>query len=143
MPVSEATYRQVALEDHEGQWDLFCGRLRQKPPMTMEHQRVARRIHRRLVMQLNERDFVVGETVKVRTTTGSCVIPDVTVVPAAFERQLGEIPGTFEVYEEPLPLVVEVWSPPTGDYNETLYRGGTAQPAALPGVTVDLDTLFE
>jgi Uma2 family endonuclease len=28
-------------------------------------------------------------------------------------------PGTFEVYEEPMPLVVEVWSPSTQKYDQT------------------------
>ena len=117
MPVREATYRQVALEDHEGQWELVCGRLRRKPPMTTEHQDTARELLLALVMQLDRRDFAVGETIKVRTTAGSYYIPDVTVVPREFVRRLRERPGTLGVYEEPLPLVVEVWSPSTGDYD--------------------------
>lgn len=30
-----------------------------------------------------------------------------------------------------------------GDYDETVYRGGTVQPIALPNVTIDLDVLFD
>jgi Uma2 family endonuclease len=116
MPVSEATYRQVALEDDE-QWEYVCGRLRKKPPMTTEHQSVARNLLRQLMIQLDPVEFTAGEQVKVRTSTGSYYIPDVTVVPKAFERRLKQQPGTFEVYEDPLPLVVEVWSPSTGDYD--------------------------
>ena len=37
MVVSAKTYEQVALEDPDGQWELECGRLRQKPGMTAEH----------------------------------------------------------------------------------------------------------
>ena len=37
MPVSEATFEQLALEDPDGNWELWCGVLRQKPPMTTEH----------------------------------------------------------------------------------------------------------
>lgn len=89
-------------------------------------------------------------------------------------------PG-LEVYEGPLPLVVEVWSPSTGEYDvdtklpeyqrrgdleiwrlhpfdrtliawrrqpdgsysESQYTGGTVRPVALPGVAIDLDTLFD
>ena len=29
-----------------------------------------------------------------------------------------------------------------GIYSETLYRSGLLQPAELPGVSIDLDTLF-
>lgn len=41
------------------------------------------------------------------------------VIPRAVEQRLrGRLaPGQLEVYEEPLPLVVEVWSPSTGEYD--------------------------
>ena len=116
MPVTEATYRRVALEDDE-QWELVCGRLRKKPPMTSEHQGVPRELIHSLFQQLDWDDYIFGQDIKVRTSSGSYFIPDVTVVPRAFERRLREHPGTFEVYDDPLPLVVEVWSPSTGDYD--------------------------
>jgi Uma2 family endonuclease len=182
MPVTEATYRQVALEDHEGQWELVCGRLRRKPPMTTEHDGSGRELHRRLVLQLDPRLYAVGQNSgKVRTSAGSYYIPDISVIPRAYERRLRERPGTFEVYDEPLPLVVEVWSPSTGDYDveeklaeyrrrgdleiwrlhpyertltawrrqpdgsyaESLYQGGIVRPHSLPGVSIDLATLFD
>jgi hypothetical protein len=37
MPISEATYERIALEDPESNWELVCGRLRRKPEMTQEH----------------------------------------------------------------------------------------------------------
>jgi Uma2 family endonuclease len=106
----------VALEDDE-QWELVCGRLRKKPPMTTEHQEVARTLVLMIGLQLNLTLYTVGQDVKVRTSAGSYFIPDVTVVPREYVRRLREHPGTFEVYEEPLPLVIEVWSPSTGDYD--------------------------
>jgi Uma2 family endonuclease len=149
--------------------------------MTSEHQGSARQVLQSLVLQIDLVQFTVGEAVKVRTATGSYYIPDVAVVPRAYERRLRERPGTFEVYDDPLPLVVEVWSPSTGDYDveeklaeyrrrgdlevwrlhpyertltawrrqpdgsyaETLYQGGIVQPRSLPGVSIDLDTLFD
>ncbi len=86
----------------------------------------------------------------------------------------------LEWYDAPLPLVVEIWSPSTGDYDvdaklpeyqrrgdleiwrlhpydrtlsawrrapdgsysEHRYTGGTVQPVALPGVTINLDDVF-
>jgi Uma2 family endonuclease len=181
MPVSEATYRRVALEDTDDSWELACGRLRKKPFMMTEHQGVARAVLYQLILQLDRNEFTVGEQVKVQTSAGSYYIPDVTVVPRVYERMLRENPGTFEVYEEPLPLVLEVWSPSTGDYDvddklaeyrrrgdleiwrihpyehtfiawvrradggydEIRRKGGTVLPAYLPGVTIDLDTLFD
>ena len=117
----------------------------------------------------------------VRRSSESYYIPDVYVVPLEVVREGRRLkPKALEVYEAPVPLVVEVWSPstgaydvesklpeyqrrgdleiwrihpyertltawrrqPDGSYTETLYRGGTVQPVALPGVTIDLDALF-
>jgi len=41
-------------------------------------------------------------------------------VPAAFvQRLLSEPVPALEVYSEPLPFVIEVWSPSTGDFDVT------------------------
>ena len=118
MPISEATYEQVALEDPEGQWELVCGRLRRKPEMTTEHNGVQRRLDRRLQLQLNEDDYIVSAgSACLRISTGSFYVPDLCVLPTAVEQRRRETPGRFEVYEEPMPLVVEVWSPSTGEYD--------------------------
>ena len=184
--ISEATYERVALEDPEGQWELVCGRLRSKPGMTAEHGKVTRTLDRLLVLQLEAAAagaFTVSAgTARLRISTGTYYIPDVCVIPYEFEqRKLREMPSRLEVYEEPMPLVVEVWSPSTGDYDveeklreyqrrgdveiwrihpyehtltawrrqpdggyeQTVYRGGSVQPAALPGVTIAIGRLFE
>ncbi|MGI8550229.1 MAG: Uma2 family endonuclease [Dehalococcoidia bacterium] len=118
MPISEATYERVSLEDPEGQWELVCGRLRQKPPMATEHNGVGRKLLRRLVAQLDERDFSIGhDDARLRISTGLTYIPDLCVIPTALEQRLRLRPRTFEVYEDPMPLVVEVWSPSTGEYD--------------------------
>jgi Uma2 family endonuclease len=116
MPVSEATYRRVALEDDE-QWEYECGRLRKKPPMTAEHQDIARSLVLSIGFQLDLREYTVGQDIKVRTSTGSYFIPDVAVIPRSYVRRLREHPGTFEAYDESVPLVIEVWSPSTGDFD--------------------------
>ena len=181
MPVSEETYRRVALEDPEGKWELDCGFLRRKPAMTTEHNEIPRSLLAQLAQQLGLRDYTFGENVRLRVPDGRYYIPDVAVVPRAFVRRLRETPRTFEVYEEPVPLVVEVWSPSTSDYDvdqklpvyrrrgdleiwrihpyertltrwarqpdgsyvETLHRGGTLQPVALPNVSINFAALFE
>jgi len=118
---------------------------------------------------------------RLRIPSGSFYIPDITVVPRALFRQRRQRRrGRLEVYEEPMPLVVEVWSPSTGDYDvqtklqqyqqrgdaeiwlvhpydrtltawrrqpnggysETLYREGSIEPMALPGVRIELAALF-
>ena len=116
MGVSEATYRRVALEDPEGKWELVCGRLRRKPEMTTEHNQTARRLGQLLSMQLDIDHYSVGtDSAKVRVPDGRYRIPDLCVIPMALVHRLQEVPGTFETYDEPLPLIVEVWSPSTGD----------------------------
>jgi Uma2 family endonuclease len=103
------------------------------------------------------------------------------VVFTSAEQALRERPGSLDAYADPLPLVVEIWSPSTGTYDmnaklpdyqehgdleiwriqpydrtvtswrcrpdgsyiESIHRGGTIRPDALPGVVIDLDELFE
>jgi Uma2 family endonuclease len=116
--VSEATYRQVALEDPTGGWEWVRGFMRRKPCTTVFHGEAVRGLQRQLILQLNPSEFSVGGNVRVWTPTPSYLVPDVTVLPRAyFERRLRDEPRTLEVYDEPMPLVAEVWSPPTGDYD--------------------------
>lgn len=118
MPVSEQTYELVALEDPEGRWELVCGRLREKPGMTTRHNDLARTLHEMLFLQLDRRRFTVSETSRLRISTGTNYIPDVCVIPRELVRQRDrERPTSLEIYEAPLPLVVEVWSPRTGTYD--------------------------
>ncbi|HTE84947.1 MAG TPA: Uma2 family endonuclease [Dehalococcoidia bacterium] len=118
MPISEATYEQVALEDPGGCWELVCGHLRGKPAMTTEHNRAMQGLDHQLQIQLDEREYRVSvNTTRLRISTGTYYVPDLCVVPQPLQRRLLEKPGTFEVYDDPMPLVVEVWSPSTGDYD--------------------------
>jgi Uma2 family endonuclease len=119
MPVSAATYERVALEDPHGHWELVCGRLRQKPAMTFAHDGGALWLVNLLGRQLDPAMYLAGQNmIKLRTPTGSYVIPDVTVLPAPLVRRaVAERRREFGVFDDPLPLVVEVWSLPTGDYD--------------------------
>jgi Uma2 family endonuclease len=114
MPVSFETYQRVALEDPEGKWELVCGRLREKPPMTIELGLTGRRLQAMLTDQLGWADWSIGET-RLRISTGTYYIPDVVVLPMNLVRTLER--GQFEVYADPVPLVVEIWSPSTGEYD--------------------------
>ena len=59
MPISEATYERVALEDPEGHWELVCGRLRSKPAMTTEHNSVLSELDHQLQRQVDRSEFLV------------------------------------------------------------------------------------
>jgi Uma2 family endonuclease len=118
MPVSEATYEQLALEDREGKWELLCGRPQRKPDMTTEHEDIARTLLRFLVLQLSEEFSVGQDSPKLHVPGGNYRIPDVCVVPRALiQRRKQLLPAKLEVYDEPMPLVVEVWSPSTGGHD--------------------------
>ncbi len=116
MPVSEKTYRQLALEDFEGQWELHCGKLVQKPGMSYEHGHLTNRLVLWLGRQLDEDEYTVRSNHARTRTSGSYYLPDVCVVPMALVRPHRGERG-LEFYDASLPLVVEVWSPSTGDYD--------------------------
>jgi Uma2 family endonuclease len=116
MPVSEEIYQQIALHDPEGRWELHCGKLRKKPDMSFEHNRLEARLFGWLFIQLDETQFEVRAFGRVRTISESYYIPDVYVVPAeAVREHRGD--RSLEAYDIPLPLVIEIWSPSTGDYD--------------------------
>lgn len=119
MPVSEKTYRQLALEDPGGHWELHHGELRQKDGMSVEHNHVTRRLYGQLFLQLDQQEFEVSANMgHVRRSSESYYIPDVYVIPAEAVREgRRERPNRLEVYAMPLPLVVEIWSPSTGRFD--------------------------
>jgi Uma2 family endonuclease len=118
VPVSAALYEQVALADDTAHWELICGRLRPKPPMTAFHAQTGRNLARQLNRQLPDDLTVAQEGPNLRVPNGNYRIPDVCVVPReAVRRHQQERPTALETYAEPMPLVVEVWSPSTGDYD--------------------------
>jgi Uma2 family endonuclease len=117
MPVSEATFEAVVLEDGDGTWELHCGRLREKPPMSFGHNWSARELAYQLSTQLPRSDFDVFQNGgHLRAPTGETYVPDIAVVPVAFMAKFGDRPASFEVYDEAMPFLSEFWSPKTGTY---------------------------
>jgi Uma2 family endonuclease len=117
MSVSEETYRQVALEDPEGHWELYCGHLRQKPGMSIDHNWIMNELGFSLRLQLDRERFDVRvNSGHLRISAQNYFIPDVYVIPTELQQDLW---GTRELesYDAPLPLVVEVWSRSTGDFD--------------------------
>ena len=182
MAVSEQTYQRVALEDPDRKWELHCGRLVEKPAMTFKHGDIASYLCVLLQTQLDRRHFRVHVNhARLRWSETQYFVPDVAVIPMRLAEPLLARSDVLESYDEPLPLIVEVWSPSTGDYDvtdklpeyrrradleiwfihpyertlrawrrqpdgsyrDTLYTSGSVQPAALPGVSIELTALFE
>ena len=115
--MSERTYLQLALEE-PGRWELHCGSLRRKPSMTAQHNEVASELYYRLRQQIDRTRFTVRLNMgQVRRTSENYFIPDVFVVATELVRAQRPLRNVLKAYEAPLPLVVEVWSPSTGDYD--------------------------
>jgi Uma2 family endonuclease len=117
MRVSEAEYKQFVLEHPDEKWELHCGLLVKKPPMTYAHNFTMRTLGWLLERQLDRRDYeVIVDMGRVARPEESFFIPDVYVVPREMLRRLYR-GDELEVFPEPLPLVAEVWSPSTGRYD--------------------------
>lgn len=118
MPVSERTFQQLVLEDPEGHWELYCGRLRRKPGMTFAHNHAGFRLTAQLARQLDLRRFDVRTNAgHVRRSLENYFIPDVFVIPLELAESFRARQDVLESYDAPLPLVVEIWSPSTGEYD--------------------------
>ncbi len=117
MSISAETYARVALEDPHGGWELVCGRLRQKPPMTTEHQSTIRQAAEQFHDQLDRDRYAIDTTqTRVRISDENYLIPDLCILPRELiRRRRREHPRELEIFDEPLPLIVEVWSPSTGE----------------------------
>lgn len=118
MPITATTYEQLVLEDRESHWELWCGQLRRKPDVTTEHAGSIDVLDRMIQRQLDENLFRVrSHNGRLRRSNGSYFEADLCVIPITYYRRLRARPGSFEVYDDPVPFVAEAWSPSTGEYD--------------------------
>ncbi|MGH2616291.1 MAG: Uma2 family endonuclease [Thermomicrobiales bacterium] len=116
--ISEQEYRELAQSDTDHHWELWDGVLVEKPLMSVLHDGMAFYLGHLLQSQLDRRRYWVNVNGgKARFTPRNYYIPDVVVIPAALVLPLRSDPGAFNAFAEPLPLVVEIWSRTTGDYD--------------------------
>jgi Uma2 family endonuclease len=116
--ISEQEYRELALHDSDRLWELWDGEPREKPLMSMKHEDVASYLGAALIVQFDRRLYRVNVNGgRVRLSPRSYYIPDVVVIPAVYKTPFEDDPRAFNAFAEPLPLVAEVWSPSTGDYD--------------------------
>ena len=117
--ISNEAYERLALSETDRKWELWDGVPRAKPGMTAAHNYIAFYLGHSLASQLDRSDYQVRvEAGRVRRPESTYFIPDVFVVPTAYVTPLLEL-RVLEAYSQPLPLVAEVWSPTTGDYDIT------------------------
>ncbi len=114
--MSERDYEQFVMSGVEGAWELHDGVLVEKPGMSFQHGQIPVRLGHFLLSQLDWNAYSVVVELRVRRPTATVFMPDLMVVPTAYSEQIRDRP-VLAIYSDPLPLVVEVWSPSTGDYD--------------------------
>jgi len=114
-------YLDLARDDPDGFWELWDGEPREKPSMSWEHDDAMAELGWMVRNQLDRRQFRIRIGAgRVLRGEGRAFIPDVFVLPVAYgDGQRGQ-PGRLEVFPGPLPLVVEVWSLSTGQYDRSV-----------------------
>src|ERR687898_2437526 len=116
--MSGGAYERLALAEPDRKWELRDGHLREKPGMTAAHNELAVTLGYMLLSQLDRAAYRVRiDAGRLQRPASTYFIPDVFVVPAAYVIPLIDQQDVLEVYDQPLPLVVEVWSRSTGDYD--------------------------
>jgi Uma2 family endonuclease len=123
--ISEQEYRDLALSEEGQLLELWDGVPREKPLMSMMHDNVSFYLGLALANQLDRRVYRVNVNGgKTRLSPRNYFIPNVVVIPAAFQLPYEADPRAFNAFAEPLPLVVEVWSPSTGHYDFAIKLRG-------------------
>jgi Uma2 family endonuclease len=116
--ISNGVYERLALAQPDRKWELQDGRLREKPAMTFAHNSLEVRLGHLLMSQL---DWDVYEARidagRVRRPGGTYFIPDLFLLPLAYVTPHLRRDDVLEVYDQPLPLVVEIWSRSTAEYD--------------------------
>ena len=115
--ITDPEFLALAWEDPDAHWELFDGEPRPKPVMSAKHNTAMLELAHMIRSQLDPGRFRFRANAGyVRWNERNSFIPDVFVVPfGQFEEQLNR--DELERYAEPLPFVVEVWSPSTGEYD--------------------------
>jgi len=113
------TYEEIMLTEAGRFLEVHDGLLREKPTeMSAHHNICIWRFTHQLALQLGPDRFDVRiNSGRVRRGDATWYIPDVYVVPRAAPLSLRDQLDRFEVFDDPLPLVAEFWSPSTGGYD--------------------------
>lgn len=118
--VSEAVYRQLALRDDYALVELYRGQLREKPPMSVGHGNVMGRLMGQLFAQIDQSAYLIRvQHARLRLSSDTYFIPDIAIVPHHMMAALEDVPTSLDAYSDPLPLVIEIWSTSTGNYDVT------------------------
>jgi Uma2 family endonuclease len=123
--IAESNFRDLALREPDRRWERWDGVAREKPWMSVEHEAIGSYLGFLLQRQLDRAAWRIRVNgPRLRVPGGNYFMPDVAFLPADFERALRRQPGALDAYDDPLPLVVEIWSPSTGAYDHDVKLDG-------------------
>jgi Uma2 family endonuclease len=117
MVINKQEYRRLALNDGDNFWELHDGELVGKPPMAFAHRDVIKELGHVLRLQSGRERYRVRVNMGRVRHTSSYYVPDLFVVPIELTAAYLGAPEWLEVYDRPLPLVVEARSPLMGRYD--------------------------
>ena len=115
MLVSGRAFEEIVQATPDRKLELYDGEIREKPTMTIGHNRMQAKLLFELSVRLKGKPFEVrmGQA-PVRRSARNYYLPDVYVVP---RHPVSAALDTFEMFRKPLPFVAEIWSPSTGRYD--------------------------
>jgi len=112
--LSEQQYHQLGMDDPESRWELIDSEPVCSPAMPSKHEDITAYLGVYLAQQLDRRAYCVRIAgSRVRYSESNYFISDVFVTPASLVLPQEDVIAP-EAFREPLPLVVDVWSPSTG-----------------------------
>jgi hypothetical protein len=118
MVIAPADFEHLALHERGRHWELHRGELREKLGGSTDHNHVSTYLGFQLADQLG------FEHVHIRINAGylrygdkTYYRPDNAVIPVAYSEHLRGRWEKLEVYERPIPFVVEVWAPWTAEFD--------------------------
>jgi Uma2 family endonuclease len=116
--ISNEAFERLALSEPDRKWELRDGVLREKPAMTATHNWVGMKLGYLLMAQLDWSLYQVRvDSGHVHRPSATYFIPDVFVLRTEFAAPLMGRWDVLKAYDQPLPLVVEIWSRSTGNYD--------------------------
>jgi Uma2 family endonuclease len=115
--LTEQDFEAFLLSGIEGRWELHDGVLVEKPAMSWDHQNVMINLAVQLSNQISREAFRVQVESRVRRPEATVLLPDVMVIPDHYGDEFRNQPGRLAIFSRPLPLVAEVWSVSTGEYD--------------------------
>ena len=116
--VSNRQYERLALAEPDRTLELWDGELREKPGMTAAHEWLDEKLSYLLMSQLGWSQYQVRSNKgRVHRPGATYFVPDLFVIPTESVARFAPLTEVLEVYDQPLPLVVEIWSRSTGGYD--------------------------